>query len=294
VKVRPIAYATLALVAFAANSVLCRLALRGAGIDPATFSTIRLASGAAMLLLVMTLTRREPPKARGSWTSAAMLTIYAVPFSFAYVGLSTGTGALILFGAVQVTMLVAAVRAGERPRVLEWSGLSLALAGLVYLVLPGLASPPLWAAVLMGIAGCSWGIYSLRGQRTSDPLAETASNFARAVPFVLAVSLVTLPRFHMTPRAALFAVMSGALASGLGYVAWYAAVRGLTRTRAAVLQLAVPILAAGGGVIFLAEAISLRLVVSAILVLGGIALAILGRRAAWRIVNTRTGKSGVI
>ena len=213
---RTIVYSTLALIAFAGNSVLCRLALRDAAVDPATFSTIRFTSGAATLLLVTLATERNRVPTAGSWTSAAVLAFYAAPFSFAYATLSAGTGALILFGSVQLTMLAAAVRSGERPHAVEWLGLSMALAGLVYLVLPGLAAPPLTSAGLMALAGVSWGIYSLRGRSAANPLAQTTSNFARVLPFVLLVSLLTLERFHVTLQGALVAVASGALASGLG------------------------------------------------------------------------------
>lgn len=289
VDVRTVAYATVALVAFAANSVLCRVALRQSTIDPATFSTIRLTSGAAMLLLVTAWTQRSGARVTGSWTSALTLALYAVPFSFAYVRLTTGTGALILFGSVQVTMLVAAVRSGERAHWAEWLGLVVALAGLVYLVLPGLAAPPLAAAGLMGIAGLSWGVYSLRGRGKSNPLAQSTGNFARSVPLVLLVSLLARASFHSEPRGVLLAVASGALASGLGYVAWYAALRGLTAMRAAIVQLAVPVLAAAAGVVLLAESVTLRLVLSSVMVLGGIALAIASRERMTRGARSANG-----
>lgn len=217
--------------------------------------------------------------AKGSWLSAGMLFLYAVPFSFAYILLSTGTGALILFGSVQLTMMTAALWSGEKPRPLQWLGLALALGGLVYLVLPGLQAPSFAGAALMALAGFSWGLYSLRGRSASDPLAQTTSNFVRSLPMVFLVSLVSLPHFNVQRQGALLAIASGALASGLGYVAWFAALRGLTATRAAVVQLLVPILAALGGIVFLAEAISGRLMVSTVLVLGGIALALIGRES---------------
>jgi drug/metabolite transporter (DMT)-like permease len=297
---RTAVYSTLALIAFASNSVLCRLALQRATVDPATFTTIRMISGAAMLLLVMAWTGRDALQKRtGSWAIAGILSLYAVPFSFAYTGLTAGTGALILFGSVQVTMLIAAVRSGERPHWGEWIGLIVALAGLVYLVLPGLSAPPLTAAAPMGIAGCCWGIYSLQGRRAANPLAQTTSNFVRSVPMVLVASLVMRERFHAELRGTLLALASGALTSGLGYVAWYTALRGMTAVRAAVLQLAVPILAAVGGVVLLAESISTRLVLSTIMVLGGIALAIvshenLSRRSQTvtvRVAASRTTRS---
>ena len=274
-------YTTLALVGFAANSVLCRLALRDGAIDAASFSTIRLISGAATLLLLTSRLKPAPTTgtsttAQGSWISAALLFLYAVPFSFAYLGLSAGTGALILFGCVQLTMMIAALRSGERPRPLQWLGMGLACAGLVYLVLPGLTAPPLASAALMALAGCAWGFYSLRGRAATNPLAQTSSNFVRTVPMALAVSALALPQLHVEPRGALLAVASGTLASALGYFVWYTALRGLTATRAAVVQLAVPILAATGGVILLAEMLTHQLVLSAAMVLGGIALALAG------------------
>jgi drug/metabolite transporter (DMT)-like permease len=277
---RTLSYTTLALIAFAANSVLCRIALREGAIDAASFSSVRLASGAAALLVITTRTDKHALAGTGSWTSAGALFLYAVPFSFAYTTLSAGTGALILFGCVQATMMIAALWSGERPHTLQWLGLVLALAGLVYLVRPGLAAPPLGGAALMAVAGCAWGVYSLRGRGAARPLAETTSNFMRSVPLVLAVSAIALPRIHAAPKGLVLAVASGALASGLGYVAWYTALGGLTATRAAVVQLAVPILAATGGVLFLAEAIPARLVIAAVMVLGGIALASRERRRA--------------
>jgi drug/metabolite transporter (DMT)-like permease len=264
-------------VAFASNSILCRLALRQDTIDPATFSTIRLASGAATLLLITLFSDRRAGQAHGSWISAGMLFLYAVPFSFAYIGLSAGTGALILFGCVQVTMMAAAFWSGERPHALQWVGIGVAIAGLIYLMLPGLAAPPLASATLMALGGFAWGIYSLRGRGAKDPLAQTTSNFVRAVPMVVVVSAIALPRLHVQLTGVLLAMASGALASALGYVVWYAALRSLTATRAAAVQLSVPVLAALGGVVFLAEAVSLRLLLSAVMVLGGISLALIGR-----------------
>ena len=272
-------YAALALLAFAANSVLCRLALHEAAIDPATFTSVRVVSGAAALLLVMACTRRDASgghTVRGgtirSLASPAILVLYAVPFSFAYTRLSAGTGALILFGAVQVTMLGSAAWSGERLRPAQWAGVLIALAGLLILVSPGLTAPSPWAAALMGVAGLFWGVYTLRGRGMTNPLVHTTVNFVWAVPLVLIVSALTLPQFHASPRGVLLAVVSGAVTSGLGYVAWYSALRSLTATKAAVLQLSVPILAAAGGVVFLTEPVSLRLAASAVLVIGGIAL----------------------
>jgi drug/metabolite transporter (DMT)-like permease len=274
---RTVSYTMLALVAFATNSVLCRIALQSGTIDAASFSAIRLTGGAATLLFVTVWTRNGSLPATPSWTSAGMLFLYAVPFSFAYTRLTAGTGALILFGCVQVTMMTAALWTGERPAFLHWFGLGLALGGLVYLILPGLAAPPLASAGLMAVAGISWGVYSLRGRGSASPLAQTTSNFVRSVPLALAVSFVAFPLFHVEREGALLALASGMLASGLGYVVWYLALRSLTATVAGVVQLAVPILAAAGGVIFLKEILSSRLVISAAMILGGIAVALFGR-----------------
>lgn len=283
---RTIAFTLFALVAFAANSVLCRLALGPSTIDAASFSTVRLLSGALTLAAITIIAKRGSFHLGGRWSSAAMLFLYAVPFSFAYLSLSAGTGALILFGSVQATMMLAAIFAGERPHPWQWLGLAIALGGLVYLVLPGLTAPPLLGTALMVIAGIAWGVYSLLGRRATDPLLDTASNFLRSVPFVIVVSVVAVPQFHLTAGGTLLAIASGALASALGYVAWYAALAGLTATRAAAVQLSVPVLAAVGGVVFLAETVSLRLIVSALLVVGGVGLALSGRE---RLRHRQTG-----
>jgi drug/metabolite transporter (DMT)-like permease len=271
------------MVAFAANSVLCRMALGEQAIDPAGFTAVRLASGALLLAGIRALAgpaspRRGGDRGRGPWASAAMLFLYAIAFSFAYRSLTTGTGALILFGAVQATMILAALRASERLAPLEWTGLALALGGLVYLVLPGLAAPPPAGCALMALAGIAWGIYSLRGRGSADPLGDTAGNFARSVPLVAVVLVAVVARVHLTPRGVLLAAASGALASGLGYAVWYAALRGLTAARAAVVQLSVPVLAAAGGVAFLGERVTLRLVLAGVFILGGVGLAVAGTR----------------
>jgi drug/metabolite transporter (DMT)-like permease len=274
----------LALLAFAANSVLCRLALGRASIDAASFSTLRLVSGAVALMLIVAVSRKQSPlDLRGNWASAALLFLYAVPFSFAYVSLSTGTGALILFGAVQATMILAGLGSGERPHYLEWAGLSLALFGLVYLVFPGLTAPSPTGSALMTVAGISWGVYSLRGRGVMDPLAETTSSFVCSLPLVAGVSVVALRDLHVSGQGVLLAILSGALASGVGYVVWYAALGGLTATRAATVQLSVPILAAAGGVIFLSETVSMRLVLAAGMILGGVGLAVVRHHSAVRL-----------
>lgn len=273
-----VAYTAFALVAFAANSVLCRLALHDGAIDPASFSIIRFLSGAVMLLVITMGVQRQRLPLTGSWSTALILAVYALPFAFSYTQLSAGTGALILFGCTQVTMLIAALAAGERPQPIQWIGLALALGGLVNLVFPGLTAPSPFAATLMTIAGVCWGLYTLRGRGSSNPLSVTLGNFTRSVPLMIAASVVVWPRVHVEPRGILFAVASGAFASGLGYVAWYTVLPRLSAVRAAVVQLAVPLLAAGGGVLLMSETISLRLVLSTILVLGGIAMTIGGGR----------------
>ena len=268
----------LALTAFAANSVLCRAALGEATIDAASFSALRLLSGALTLWLLVTL-RRGRTKLGGSWPSATCLFLYAVPFSFAYESLATGTGALILFGAVQATMLLAAVLSGERPGWLQWLGLLTALGGLVYLVLPGVSAPDPLGSALMTVAGIGWGFYSLRGRAATDALGETAGNFARSLPLVALVSTAGLGAMRVEATGAMLAVASGSLASGVGYAIWYAALRGLTASVAATVQLSVPVLAAVGGVLFMSEAVTPRLAMASVLILGGVALALLKRRS---------------
>jgi len=267
-----------ALVAFAANSLLGRWALGDATIDAASFTAVRVVAGAMMLLLIVTATGAGSIRSPGgSWASAGMLFLYAVTFSFSYHSLTTGTGALILFGAVQVTMIAFALWSGERPHSLEWIGLVLALGGLVYLVFPGLAAPSPLGSTLMAIAGIGWGCYTLRGRRTSAPLDDTAGNFLRAAPMALGVVLITLQQLHLTTIGVVLAATSGALTSGLGYTVWYVALRGLTVTRAALVQLSVPVLASVAGLVLLEEEITFRLVLASVFILGGIALAVLGR-----------------
>ncbi len=264
-----------ALVGFAANSLLCRAALGAQLIDAASFTAIRLGSGA----LVLAVLAWRAPRA-GSWASAGALFAYAAAFSFAYLRLTTATGALILFATVQATMIVWGVVRGERPRVLEWLGLAIAAAGLVTLTFPGLAAPDPLGAGLMAAAGLAWGIYSLRGRGAANPLTVTADNFARAVPFA-ALLLLVIPLSdtgNVTPRGALLAAGSGAIASGIGYTLWYAALPHLPATRAAIVQLSVPVLAALGGVVVLGEVVSVRLAGATLAILGGVALALLARQ----------------
>jgi drug/metabolite transporter (DMT)-like permease len=265
----------LALVAFAANSVLCRLALRGGSIDPATFTTVRLVFGTVALLIVMRATANEEPSTDSSM-SGTLLFLYALPFSLAYTQLTTATGALILFGAVQVTMLLGALFAGERPGIWQWSGLAVALGGLVYLMLPGLEAPPASGAALMTLAGVAWGVYSLRGRGSTNPVGQTKRNFTWAMILAVVFSALQM-RYEATTAGIALAASSGALASGLGYVAWYSVLPKLPAARAAVLQLAVPVLASAAGVLLLNEPLPARLVIGAALVLGGIGLTLCRR-----------------
>lgn len=269
------------MVAFAANSILNRVALASGSIDAAGFTAIRLVSGAITLgLLVMLSQKRWRPGLPRDLPSATYLFLYAAAFSIAYLSLQAGTGALILFGAVQLTMLLAALYTGERPPLVEWIGILLAIGGLVYLLLPGLDAPPLWPALLMALAGIAWGFYSLRGRSSRNPLLATAGNFAWSVPLGLLLLLLNAGAWNFQLAGVVPAVLSGALASGVGYAIWYAALPGLTASRAAAVQLSVPVIAALGGVVLLDEAITLRLVLASVLILGGVALAL--RRPATR------------
>jgi drug/metabolite transporter (DMT)-like permease len=271
------------MLAFAANSVFCRLALGAGSIDAASFTLVRLAAGAVALLLICVVRGKAGREmVRPDLPSAAALFGYAAAFSFAYRDLTAGTGALLLFGAVQTTMIGTGLFRGERPAPGEWLGLLVALGGLGWLVSPGLAAPSLRGAGLMVLAGVSWGVYSLRGRRLRDPLLTTATNFLWAVPLALALRGLVPGTGELSPRGLLWAGLSGALASGVGYALWYAALPRLTATRAATVQLAVPVLAAQGGVVLLAEPVTLRLLLASLLVLGGVGLGILvrTRRAA--------------
>ncbi len=278
-----------AMLAFAGNSVLCRLAFQQTFIDPASFTAIRLLSGALMLSLLVQFRRGEATAGSkrgvggigaigGNWPSAIALFAYAGGFSFAYTSLTTGTGALLLFGAVQATMILAGWWAGERLSVRQTGGLLLALAGLLAVMLPGLSAPPLGAALLMLSAGVAWGIYSLRGRGVIDPVGATAGNFLRAAPLSVLLGGALLAQQQLDGPGIMYAVLSGALASGLGYAVWYTALRGLTATRAAAVQLSVPVIAALAGLLFLHEPITLLLMLASAAILGGIAMVVFDRR----------------
>jgi len=266
-----------ALVAFAGNSVLCRLALGARAIDAYSFTAVRLGSGALALLLlnIWREPRRVPVK--GSWRGAFFLLLYALPFSLAYVQLDAGIGALLLFAVVQLTMIGSGLRSGERPLPFEWLGFAGALGGLVYLVFPGLTAPNPIGAALMIVAGIGWGGYSIRGKTAGDPGSVTAGNFQRAALLVLPAAVLAWPWLSLSFRGVFLATASGVLASGLGYTAWYAALKSLSVTRAALVQLSVPVIAAAGGVIFLGEALTTRLISASAVILGSVVLAIVAR-----------------
>lgn len=277
-QLRTLGLTLLALVAFAANSILCRLALRHALIDPVAFTGIRLVSGALILAPALSRNRAVwwPLRLRMARPAFALFG-YAIAFSLAYVSLSAGTGALILFAMVQTSMIGISVARGTRPGVLEWAGLLIAFGGLVYLVAPGLSAPPLGAALLMAGAGVAWGVYSVLGRGEGDPVAVTARNFALSVPLVAVLAALSFMRpaaAHLSLNGVLLAAISGAITSGLGYVAWYAALKGLPAMGASIVQLAVPIVAALGGILFLDESFTLRLALASVAILGGIFLAI--------------------
>lgn len=274
---RLMVFTLLAMAAFAGNSLLCRLALQQTAIDPASFTSLRLVSGAAMLWLLVRL--RGGAKQGGSWPAALALFVYAAGFSFAYVSLPTGTGALILFGAVQASMIGYGLWRGERLGRPQLWGMALALLGLLGLLLPGATAPSLGGSLLMLAAGAAWGLYSLLGQGSAQPLGDTAGNFLRALPLAAMLSGLSLSKASLDGGGSALALASGALTSGLGYALWYAVVPALAATTAATVQLSVPLLAAFGGVVLLAEPLTLRLVLAAVAILGGVALSVLANAA---------------
>lgn len=278
-SIQLIASTIFALLAFAGNSVLCRLALGQNIIDAASFTVIRLLSGIIILITLMTISQKSgETHSKGNWLATSMLFLYAAAFSFGYISLDTGTGALILFGTVQITMIIASVMLGNRLYFSDWLGLFIAFSGFIYLVIPTLTTPSLTGVILMAISGIAWGGYTLLGISSKNPLSDTTYNFLRTLPFVLVLLVFTFKGSNLTSEGILLAVLSGAIASGLGYFIWYVALRGLSVTQAAVVQLFVPVIAAIGGVMFTSEQITLRLVESSILVLGGVLIVILGKK----------------
>ncbi|MCR9078344.1 MAG: DMT family transporter [Hyphomonadaceae bacterium] len=266
---------TLVMIAFAANSVLGRLGLIGTEIGAGSFALVRLASGAAILVLICSM---QGKRAAGSWAGGVALLAYAGFFSYAYIALSAGMGAIILFAMVQITMLGWGLLRGERLSVVQWAGFSMAVAALIWLVSPSLEAPPLWAAASMALAGIGWGAYSLLGRGSTDPTAATTGNFLRAsllaLP-ILATALWRMPEPIPPTDGLLIAVVSGAITSGLGYVIWYQVVKQISASRAGIAQLTVPAIAAIGGVLFLSEPITLRFALSTAAILGGVGLAVL-------------------
>ena len=277
------ALTALAMAAFAGNSLLCRLALQHTAIDPASFTTARLISGA---LVLWVLVRWRGQRPAGDWWSAAALFVYAAAFSYAYLSLSAGTGALLLFGAVQATMLGWGLWRGQRLRPGQTAGMVLAMGGLVALLWPGVTAPPALGALLMLAAGVAWGVYSLRGRGAGDPTAVTAGNFVRAAMLAVPLALAALPWAQVDAAGLLWALCSGAVTSGLGYAVWYTALKGLHPTSSASVQLSVPVLTALGGVAFLGEPLTLHLTLCSAAILGGIACVIAGQpRASRRAPN---------
>ncbi len=269
----------LAMLAFAGNSLLCRIALREAHIDAASFTVLRLASGALALWLIVRLRRPADGALGGSLPSALALFVYAAGFSWAYLQLSAATGALLLFGAVQASMILWGLWRGERLGIGQWGGLLLAALGLAVL-LPGAGAPPAPAALVMLLAGVAWGVYSLRGRGAGDAGAETAGNFVRSLPLAGGLALLAWPSAQLSGTGVLLALLSGALTSGFGSALWYAALPALRATQAATVQLSVPLLTALLGALLLGEPVELRLLLAGVLVLGGIAWVLLGRAAA--------------
>jgi drug/metabolite transporter (DMT)-like permease len=288
--IKTIIFTGLALIAFAANSILSRLALRERAIDASSFTIIRLLSGTIVLLAMIRFkSNKTNSSTNGSWYASLMLFLYAITFSFAYISLDTGTGALILFGSVQITMILLSLVSGNRLHLTEWAGVTIAFMGFVYLFLPALTTPSAIGFLLMTAAGIAWGVYTLKGRDSRNPLMDTAYNFLRTIPLVIILAIVTMKKGQYSSEGILLAVLSGGITSGIGYTIWYIALGELSATQAAVVQLLVPVIAALGGVLFVSEAITLRLTVSAIMILGGILMVALGRNYFVRLrQNSKT------
>ncbi len=268
-------YTSIALIAFAGNSILCRLALGAEAIDAADFTSVRLVSGAVFLLILLKFVQPSvngKSASRGSWKAAFMLFIYAISFSYAYISLDTGTGALILFTAVQISMIVFELLGGKKLLAKEWLGVGIAFSGFVYLMTPGATAPSIIGFLLMSVSGVAWGAYSLAGKGSVNPMQDTSYNFLRTLPLVLLLIGISRPFEGLSLTGIWLAILSGAIASGAGYAIWYMALRGLSGIQAAVIQLFVPVLATFGGILFANESLSVRLFISSLLILGGIFL----------------------
>jgi drug/metabolite transporter (DMT)-like permease len=276
-RARTFSLTLLAMIAFAGNSLICRFALRFTSIDPVSFTAIRLVAGALALWIVMQL-RTSRRHVGGNWPSALALFGYAIAFSWAYVDLPAATGALLLFGSVQASMIGVGLLRGERLKGSRLLGFTVAVLGLLSLLLPGITAPPVAASILMLCAGAAWAAYSLRGAGAVDAAAVTAGNFGRAAVLATGLGLVMLPWSAVDPAGVVYAIVSGALTSGMGYVIWYVALRGLSTMEAATVQLGVPVLAAVGGILFIGEPVTLRIVFCGAAILGGVALVVLQKR----------------
>ncbi|SET63382.1 DMT family transporter [Thalassotalea agarivorans] len=266
----------LALLAFAANSVFCRLALAEGEIDAASFTVIRLVSGAFVLALILAASKSSKSRSKGSWLAAISLFAYAAAFTYAYLSLDTATGAVILFATVQITMIVISVIQGVRPSISQWLGISIALIGFVYLMLPGVSVPSYLGFSLMALSGVSWALYTVLGKGSKHPLSDTCFNFVRTLPIACLLLIVALNNGYVSLSGVMYAIASGALASGVGYTIWYIAIKGLSSIQAAVVQLLVPVLAGAGGIMFADEQLTYRLAISSALILFGILLVTLG------------------
>jgi len=273
----------MALIAFAANSVLCRLALNIYQIDAGSFTVIRLLSGALVLSVIVYSQRsftRPYTSKTNHWWSALMLFVYAATFSFAYISLDTATGALILFGSVQITMIAYALFSGNRLNRFECLGICLAFFGFIYLMYPDINTPSATGFLLMGISGITWAIYTIQGKSSQQPLFDTAHNFLKTLPFIAILTLFMLPQIKLNPEGIILAIVSGGIASAIGYAIWYIALAGLRNTQAAVIQLSVPVIAAIGGILFVSETMTLRLLIATLFILGGILIVALSKKTA--------------
>jgi len=267
-----------ALIAFAANSVLCRLALGSGTIDAASFTGIRLFSGAIALFIILSIkSSNKDLSSKGSWAASFALFLYAITFSYAYLLVDTGTGALILFGSVQISMILMSLISGTRLHLSEWSGVIIAFSGFVYLIVPSITTPSINGFILMTISGISWGVYTLMGRSSKNPLMDTTFNFLRTIPLVVLLALYAMQNIHFSSEGVILALLSGGITSGVGYTVWYIVLRDLSSTQAAVIQLSVPVIAAIGGVVFVAEVITSRLIISTAVVLSGILMVLLGQ-----------------
>jgi drug/metabolite transporter (DMT)-like permease len=267
---------TIAMLAFAANSVLCRLALTDQYIDPMSFSLIRVCSGAAVLLLLY-LFSTEKAKIEWNVKNGFFLALYIVAFSLAYLHIDAGVGALLLFGTVQLSMVGYGLWHGEKINIRRGTGLGIAILGIFILLLPGAAAPnPVYAAIMV-LSGIGWALYSIVGKNMQNPLASSLANFVLAIPFVLLVYAAFYTKSFVQPQGILLAVISGGLASSGAYVLWYAIVKQIDRVTASSVQLSVPCLAILGGILFIGEALSWRIIIATVIVLAGIALVVLDK-----------------